>query len=169
MNEVLIMTTMHKTLNNVPSNTKQTAIELLNKALAALIDLSLITKQAHWNVKGPRFIMIHELLDQFRDNLDEHIDTIAERVVQLGGTALGTTQIVVKDTFLKPYLTDIYSVEDHLAALIERYGQTANFLRKAINETADAGEADAADIFTAASRSLDKNLWFLEAHIQETK
>lgn len=163
------MTTMHKTVNNVPSNTKQAAIELLNKSLAALIDLALLTKQAHWNIKGPRFIMIHEMLDQFRDDLDEHVDIIAERVAQLGGTAFGTTQSVGKDTFLKPYPTDIYKVEDHLAALIERYGEAANYVRKAIKDADEAGEDDTADIFTAASRTLDKNLWFLEAHTQEPK
>ncbi|UXN05959.1 DNA starvation/stationary phase protection protein Dps [Bartonella sp. HY761] len=163
------MVKMHKTVNDVPSNTKQTAIELLNKSLAALIDLGLLTKQAHWNIKGPRFIMVHEMLDQFRDDLDEHVDIIAERVAQLGGTAFGTTQSVSKDTLLKPYPTDIYKVEDHLDALIERYGEAANFVRKAIKDSADAGEDDTADIFTAASRTLDKNLWFLEAHVQEPK
>ncbi|UXM94967.1 DNA starvation/stationary phase protection protein Dps [Bartonella sp. HY329] len=163
------MVKMHKTVNNVPSNTKQTAIELLNKSLAALIDLGLLTKQAHWNIKGPRFIMVHEMLDQFRDDLDEHVDIIAERVAQLGGTAFGTTQSVNKDSLLKPYPTDIYKVEDHLEALIERYGEAANFVRKAIKDAADAGEDDTADIFTAASRTLDKNLWFLEAHVQEPK
>lgn len=111
--------------------------------------------------------MIHELLDQFRKNVDKHVDIIAERVVQLGGTAYGTTQTVDKDSPVKPYPTDIYSVEDHLNALIERYGDVANLIRKSIDDAAEAGDADTADIFTAASRMLDKNLWFLEAHIQE--
>jgi len=163
------MSKNHQTRNDIPSNTKKTAIELLNKALATTIDLSLITKQAHWNVKGPRFIMIHEMLDGFRDELDEHVDTIAERVAQLGGTAFGTVQHVDKSSILEPYPTDIYAVEDHLEALISCYSAVANLIRKYIDESADAGDADTADIFTAASRSLDKSLWFLEAHIQETK
>lgn len=161
------MVKTHKTRNDMPSNAKSTAISLLKQNLATLIDLALITKQAHWNLKGSNFIGVHEMLDGFRDTIDEHVDIIAERVVQLGGTALGTTQTVAESSKLKAYPTDIYKVHDHLLALIERYGDAANDMRKAIDEADEAGDADTADIFTAASRALDKNLWFLEAHIQE--
>jgi starvation-inducible DNA-binding protein len=88
-------------------------------------------------------------------------------VAQLGGTALGTSQAVAGSTTLKPYPTDIYKIEDHLAALIEHYAAVANACRRAIDDTDEAGDADTADIFTAASRDLDKSLWFLEAHVQE--
>lgn len=157
----------HKTRNDLESNAKTVAIEILNARLADMIDLALITKQAHWNLKGPRFIMIHEMLDGFRDQIDEHVDTVAERVAQLGGTALGTTQVVAEKSTVPAYPTNIYKIEDHLAALIERYGAVANATRKAIDDTDEAGDADTADIFTAASRDLDKALWFLEAHTQE--
>jgi starvation-inducible DNA-binding protein len=93
---------------------------------------------------------------------------MAERVVQLGGTALGTTQTVAKASSVAPYPTNIYAIKDHLTALIERYGAVANTLRRNIDEADEAGDADTADIFTAASRDLDKSLWFLEAHVQES-
>ncbi|WP_268817468.1 DNA starvation/stationary phase protection protein Dps [Agrobacterium larrymoorei] len=157
----------HKTRNDLPSNAKATVIGLLNEALASVIDLALVTKQAHWNLKGPQFIAIHELLDKFRKLLDNHSDTIAERAVQLGGTALGSLQTVSSTSKLKAYPTDIYKIQDHLAELIERYGDVANLIRKSIDEADDAGDANTADIFTAASRDLDKSLWFLEAHVQE--
>lgn len=160
---------MHQTRNDLPSNTRNVAIALLNARLADTIDLALLTKQAHWNLKGPRFISIHEMLDGFRTQIDEHVDTMAERVVQLGGTALGTTQTVADTTTVTPYPTDIYSIKDHLAALVDRYAQVANATRKAIDSSAEAGDADTADIFTAASRDLDKALWFLEAHTQEAE
>ncbi len=137
---------MHATRNDLPSNTKTTMIALLNENLAATIDLALITKQAHWNLKGPQFIAVHEMLDGFRDDLDEHVDTIAERAVQIGGTAYGTTQVVAKESKLKPYPTDIYAVHDHLLALIERYGDVANLVRKSIKDADDAGDDDTADI-----------------------
>ena len=157
----------YRTENNLPSNTKTASINLLNARLAEAIDLALLTKQAHWNIKGPQFIALHEMIDEFRIEIDTHVDTLAERVVQLGGTALGTVQTVAKATTLAPYPTDIHQSKDHLAALIERYGKAANAVRSAIDEADEAGDADTADIFTAYSRALDKSLWFLEVHIQE--
>ena len=157
----------HQTKNDLKSNAKTVAMSVLNARLADAIDLALATKQAHWNLKGPHFIAVHEMLDGFRTELDDHVDTMAERVVQLGGTALGTVQTVASASKLPAYPTDIYRITDHLAALIERYAAVANAVRAGIDETAEAGDADTADILTGVSRSLDKALWFLEAHTQE--
>ena len=156
-----------ETQSDLPSDTRAAAIILLNDRLADSIDLALLTKQAHWNVKGPQFIAIHEMLDNFRTQIDDHVDTMAERVVQLGGIALGTTQVVEKATILTPYPTGIYKIQDHLVALIARYALLANTIRGSIDAADEAGDADTADIFTAFSRALDKALWFLEAHTQE--
>lgn len=158
---------MHKTNNDLKSNAKTAAMALLNARLADSIDLALITKQAHWNLKGPQFIGIHLMLDGFRTEQDEWVDTMAERITQLGGTALGTTQTVASGTSLAPYPTNIYAIADHLKELIDRYAKVANAIRAAIDEADEAGDADTADIFTEVSRGLDKQLWFLEAHMQE--
>jgi starvation-inducible DNA-binding protein len=158
---------LHKTSNNLKSNAKAVSMELLQARLADSIDLALVTKQAHWNLKGPQFIGVHLMLDGFREEQDEWSDMIAERITQLGGTARGTTQEVTKGTSLPPYPTDIYAIPDHVHALIERYAACANAVRKNIDETDDAGDKDTADLLTEVSRGLDKQLWFLEAHVQE--
>jgi starvation-inducible DNA-binding protein len=98
---------------------------------------------------------------------DSHVDTMAERVVQLGGTALGTTQVFASSTTLTPYPTDIHSSTDHLAALVDRYAKVASSARAAIDTTQESGDADTADLFTAFSRAFEKQLWFLEARLQE--
>ena len=157
----------YQSKNDLKSNAKTVSVGVLNARLADAIDLALLTKQAHWNIKGPNFIALHEMIDGFRTEIDGHVDTMAERVVQLGGTALGTTQAVAGATTLKPYPTDIYASQDHLAELIDRYATTASQVRAAIDETDEAGDADTADLLTAFSRALDKQLWFLEAHVQE--
>lgn len=155
---------LHKTRNDLTSNTKTTVAALLNARLADTIDLALMTKQAHWNLRGREFIAVHEMLDAFRTEIDGHADTLAERVAQLGGVALGTTQAVTGSSKLESYPIDIVNVDDHLAALAERYGALANAIRAAIDASDEAGDVGTADIFTAFSRSLDKALWFLEAH-----
>ena len=106
------------------------------------------------------------MIDGFRTELDGHTDTIAERVAQLGGIALGSLQAVASSTNLKPYPTDIYTIHDHLDALIERFAVVANMVRKAIDEASEEGDPTTADIFTAEFRTLDKALWFLEAHFR---
>jgi starvation-inducible DNA-binding protein len=155
---------LHNSRNGLESNTKSMVSTLLNARLADAIDLALSTKQAHWNLRGRQFIAVHEMLDGFRTEIDTHADALAERVVQLGGTALGTAQIIVQASKLQAYPTDLVRVEDHMLALAERFGDLANSTRSAIETADELGDANTADILTAFSRSLDKALWFLEAH-----
>ena len=156
----------HSTTNDTKSNTKATVIPMLNARLADGIDLALATEQAHWNIKGPRFMQVHLMFDTLRTDLDGYNDTMAERVVQLGGMALGTSQVTAKATKLPAYPTDISDIDDHLKAMVERTGLLANAVRKNIDEAAEAGDAGTADVFTEVSRGLDKWLWFLESHLQ---
>ena len=147
-------------------NAKPAVLALLAARLADSIDLALIAKQAHWNIKGPQFIAVHEMLDDLRADMDAYVDTIAERMSALGASPHGTVQAVAEKTSLPPYATDLRRIEDHLRALVQRYGHTAAAMRRDIDAAAAAGDAVTADVFTEIARGLDKWHWFLESHLQ---
>jgi starvation-inducible DNA-binding protein len=157
---------MHKTRNDLSKVTRQKVIELLNARLADAIDLYAQVKQAHWNVKGMQFYQLHLLFDKVAEAVEDGVDELAERAVELGGVAEGTLQSVVKRTTLAPYPVTIKTGRDHvdrLAGALAAYGKN---VRAAIQTATDAGDADTADLFTEISREADKQLWFVEAHLQ---
>jgi len=158
--------TLLKTQNNLPEPIRRKSIDLLNQQLADVLDLGLQAKQAHWNVKGPHFIGLHELFDKVAEELEEFTDDIAERAVELGGVALGTIQIVSKNSRLSAYPLDLTSGQKHVAALSGALAKFGTTTRAAIDTAAKAGDADTADLFTEVSRGVDKLLWFVEAHLQ---
>jgi starvation-inducible DNA-binding protein len=156
---------MFDTRNDLPAGTRTKAIELLNARLADAIDLGAQTKHAHWNVKGPSFIALHELFDKIAETVEDQIDTIAERVTALGGTARGTLASVSRGTSLKPYPEDISDGVTHVEALSAVLADFGRKARAAIEESAKSGDAGTSDLFTGISRETDKSLWFLEAHL----
>lgn len=157
---------LHKTKIDLPAGKRELLVNLLNAQLAHLIDLQLQTKQAHWNVKGPSFIALHELFDDISEEILEHIDSVAERITALGGVAEGTLPAVAKRSGLEAYPLDISEGLDHVAALSSALAATGTAMRASIDEATAHGDAGTADLFTGVSRDLDKQLWFVEAHLQ---
>jgi starvation-inducible DNA-binding protein len=157
---------MFKTKNDLPESARVKVIELLNARLADCKDLQTQTKQAHWNVKGPHFIGLHELFDKINEEIDEYVDEIAERAVQLGGVAEGTARVVAKRSSLPEYPLNIADGRAHVDALSSALAAFGKLARKAIGESNDLGDLDTADLFTEVSRGIDKWLWFVEAHLQ---
>ncbi len=154
-----------ETRNDVADNAKQVSINVLQGNLVDAVDLYNATRQAHWNVKGPHFGSLHVLFQGFYEALQTSTDDLAERIVQLGGTANGTTQTLAGSTRLQPYPTDVYAGMEHVTLLADRYSMVAKALREGIDQTDEAGDADTADLLTEQSRAIDKMLWMLEAHL----
>lgn len=158
---------MYKTKIDLSDKVRRNVVVILNDRLAEAIDLQSQVKQAHWNVKGPHFIALHELFDKISDVVLQQIDEIAERVTSLGGTAEGTVEVVARRSKLKNYPLSITSGRDHLLYLSTQVATFGKAVRSAIDDTEELGDKDTADLFTGISRQLDKYLWFLEAHLQE--
>ncbi|HVY70437.1 MAG TPA: DNA starvation/stationary phase protection protein Dps [Verrucomicrobiae bacterium] len=153
------------TQNDQREALRRAMIDLLNQQLADAIDLGLQAKQAHWNVKGPHFIGLHELFDKVAEEIEEFIDDIAERAVELGGVALGTVQVISKESRLEAYPLELASGQGHVTALSAATAKFGASTRAAIDAANEAGDADTADLFTGVSRGVDKLVWMLEAHL----
>ncbi|HET9388329.1 MAG TPA: DNA starvation/stationary phase protection protein Dps [Steroidobacteraceae bacterium] len=156
---------MYDTRNDLAPDLRNQVVALLNARLADAIDLGTQAKQAHWNVKGPAFIALHELFDRVAEHIEDHIDTLAERVTALGGTARGTLATVARSSSLKPYPEDLREGLQHVDALSAALADFGAKLRSGIEAAAGLGDAGSSDLFTQISRETDKDLWFLEAHL----
>ncbi len=151
---------------NLKEDTRQRVFEILNARLADTLDLKLQTKHAHWNVKGPNFIQFHELFDDLAPHFDEAADLIAERITALGGVANGTTRQAAAASSIPEYDLNATEGLQHVKALSERLAKFANQVRGDIDRTDELGDTGTADLLTGVSRQADKDLWFLEAHLQ---
>jgi starvation-inducible DNA-binding protein len=123
-------------------------------------------KQAHWNVKGMHFIQLHLLFDTLADSLIEYADLLAERAASLGGTALGTARITASRSLLPEFPVEIVTDKQVVEVLAQRYGAYSSSTRTAITTATDDEDPVTADVFTEISRTIDKHLWMLEAHLQ---
>jgi starvation-inducible DNA-binding protein len=142
---------------------------LMNQRLASAIDLQMQMKQAHWNVKGPNFIALHELFDKAHEVVEGYVDTIAERIVQFGGIAHGTVRSSAASTELTDYPAAISEGLAHVEAVARALSTFGTEVRNMIREANTLEDAGTADIFTEISRGIDKLLWFVEAHSQATR
>jgi starvation-inducible DNA-binding protein len=158
---------LYRTKNDLPEATRAEVARLLNRRLADCIDLQTMCKQAHWNVKGPQFIALHKLFDEINEDVEEYVDLIAERIVQLGGIAEGTARVVAQRTTLLDYPLTIAAGLEHVAALSDVLSQFGRTVRMGIEEMNELEDAASADILTEISRGVDKWLWFVEAHAQQ--
>jgi len=150
----------------VPESNRQALTTLLNLRLADTADLHSQVKWAHWNVKGKDFYQLHLLFDSIAGHLEEHIDTIAERITTLGGVAHGTVREAAAKSSIKEADLSASDGPEMLKFLVHNVAQVANALREAVKEADDLNDAITADLFTTVTRELDKDLWFLEAHTQ---
>ena len=124
--------TLYPTQNDLPLDQRTELNALMNLRLASAIDLQLQMKQAHWNVKGPSFIGLHKLFDEIDESIEEYVDMIAERIVQLGGIAEGTIRIAASRSRLDEYPADLSEGMAHVSAVataLAAFGKGSPLLR----------------------------------------
>jgi starvation-inducible DNA-binding protein len=160
---------LYQTENDISLKRRSELAALMNQRLADAVDLQMQMKQAHWNVKGPSFIGLHELFDKVGESVESYVDTIAERIVQLGGIAEGTVRVSSSKSRLAEYPLAIADGLSHVEAVARALSTFGQEVRATINAADELDDADTADIFVEISRGIDKWLWFVEAHSQAPK
>jgi starvation-inducible DNA-binding protein len=139
--------------------------ELLQKQLSTYNDLHLTLKHIHWNVVGPNFIGVHEMIDPQVEAVRGYADEVAERIAALGASPLGTPGAIVNDRTWDDYSVGRDCVQAHLAALDLVYTGVIQDLRKAIDETEELDRVTQ-DILIDHAASLEKFQWFVRAHLE---
>jgi len=156
---------MYQSHLDLSAHIRKGSIALLQARLSDSLDLEAQMKQAHWNVKGRNFFMLHELFDKIHGVVEDFVDLIAERITTLGGVADGRVQTTAKKSSLYEYSLETTGGESHLKVVAAVLAQFGKALRADIDAAAELGDADTADVFTEVSRETDKQLWFVEAHL----
>ncbi|MEL0647911.1 DNA starvation/stationary phase protection protein Dps [Pseudoalteromonas agarivorans] len=153
------------TAPGMDNDAAQSTIATLDNRMVALIDLQLTLKHIHWNVVGPNFIGVHEMLDPQVEVVREMTDTIAERIATLGGVPVGTPQSIVDRRSWNEYSVGKGLVTEHLGALDKVYNGINSDHRKAI-ETLSELDPVSEDMITSQLAELEQFQWFVRAHIE---
>ena len=156
---------MQPTHNTLSQNNRTRSVELLNKHLAAAIDLRDQMRPSRWNVRGLGFVMIHELFDKVSMVVENYCGLIAERAGGLGGAARDTIQVAAEHSVHAPYSLDIANEHQHVFAVSGTLAVFGQLAREAIGQATALGDADTADLFAEISRGIDLQLWFVKSHI----
>lgn len=139
--------------------------ELLQRQLSTYNDLHLTLKHIHWNVVGPNFIGVHEMIDPQVELVRGYADTLAERIAALGFSPDGTPGAIVRDRDWDDYSVGRDTVQAHLAALDVVYNGVIEDVRKGIAETEDLDPVTQ-DILIEQAAELEKFQWFVRAHLE---
>ncbi len=157
---------MRPTRNSLSEEARRHISAELNAVLASLIDLSLQLKQAHWNVRGTCFIAVHELFDKIHADVEEYVDSVAERIASLGGRADGTVELVRSGSKLPVYPVSVTDIDGSLKAIADALAAVDKpIVGGLLDRCEELGDAVSVDLLTTLSAMLQKNLWFVESHL----
>ena len=161
------MTTSNYTVPGMEKSDADQVIEILEGRMRSLVDLSLTLKHVHWNVVGPNFIAVHEMLDPQVDAVRLMVDAIAERIATLGGVPVGTPGALVDGRDWDDYSLGRALVPEHLAALDIVYNGVNGDHRTAIDEV-EKLDPISQDMLIAQLADLELFQWFIRAHLESS-
>lgn len=160
---------MYKNRVALPDDVKEKVVGIMSPTLAGSLDMYSQAKYAHWNVKGVNFYQMHLVFDNVAKTIFKHIDAIAERITQLGGTADGTVRMAAALSPIAPYNVEALSGPDHVEALANSLGTYCKTLREASDNVDDAGDGPTSDFYNQLIIDAEEELYFLESHLEAGK
>jgi len=140
---------------------------ILQGRLNALNDLALTLKHVHWNVVGPHFIAVHQMIDPHVVEVRDMVDETAERIATLGVAPVGTPGALVKQRAWDDYSLGRATTNEHLGALDEVYVNVIASHRKAQAAVADV-DAITEDLLIGHLHQLELFHWFVRAHLENS-
>lgn len=161
-----IATRQLRTRHPLSDEVRQASVEVLDARLADAIALTMHAKQAHWAVRGPRFLTLHELFDTVAEHAREWADLLAERAGALGGLVDGTPRSVVERNELPVYPAELIDGEGHVEQIASSLAAFSGLLNQAIERMGETGDAATEDVLTEIVRGVDLDFWFVESHLQ---
>lgn len=141
--------------------------EILQERLNSLNELALTLKHVHWNVVGPHFIAVHEMLDPQVDAVRLMVDAIAERAATLGASPVGTPGALVKARTWDDYAIGRDTAIAHLGALDIVYTGVITAHRKAAADT-ESLDTVTNDLLVGHLHDLEQFQWFIRAHLESS-
>jgi starvation-inducible DNA-binding protein len=151
---------------DIPADSRSELVALLNARLADAADLYTQLKQAHWTVRGSDFAQLHKLYDEAAQAVLPFVDELAERAGTLGGRAQGTVRMAAEASSLDEFPEDAIEDAETLDVVADRLAACAAGTRAAVERSEELGDMATSDLFIEITRALDKQLWFVEAHLQ---
>lgn len=158
---------MKNSPSNLPTKIRERLCEALRGVLTDGLDLHSQIKVAHWNIKGPQFAALHPLFDTFATDLAMQNDTLAERILTLGGLAVGTSRHVAKNSRLPDYPQKVTKDMEHVRLLADRIGTYLDGVRAARAAAVEHGDEDTDSVLTDIVTLFEKHAWFLHASLEK--
>ena len=156
---------LHPTRIDIPLETRIKVIDELGVLLASCSDFYSQAKQAHWNIKGSRFQMLHELFDKVAEPFPSYVDALGERITALGGTAMGTVRMAAISSILPEFPYTEFSEEAYLDAIATRLAIMTKAFREKGNNIKEAGDPTTENYLLETAMEIDKLLYFVESHL----
>ena len=157
---------LHYTVPGMSQSDAERVVDLLQSRLHACNDLHLTLKHVHWNVVGPHFIAVHEMLDPQVEAVRGFADDLAERIATLGGSPVGTPGALVQARDWDEYSIGRATTQEHLGALDLVYQGVISSYRDGIKELGDLDPVTE-DMFIGQTEQLELFHWFVRAHLED--